>query len=213
MDIPAIKNNTITFNIFPPNINVTAIIGKNGSGKSSISEFILLFLTQEKHLEKKYRGILVLKDKDGNFIVYSKIDTLVINGDYILHSDLNEFEINNSEQELNELFQSLIFPYLNYSLTYHDILNYTSRLNDDAIKLHFPMIPDKRYGTINVVENDRNIEKIILNTYKTLPDEDKLKIYDDFFKPKYIEVYVNYDQIEKENNKLKDTISKFRENK
>jgi len=46
-------------NFFGDNINVTAIVGKNGSGKSSISEMILLKVPNKKH--KKY--IIVGYDK------------------------------------------------------------------------------------------------------------------------------------------------------
>ena len=53
------KELTITENqnyvsIFPENINVTAIVGENGTGKSSISELLVDFSYQEFHDEKTF---------------------------------------------------------------------------------------------------------------------------------------------------------------
>ncbi len=56
------ENDDYIENFFGDNINVTAIVGKNGSGKSSVAEMILLKIPKEKH--KKY--ILVgCSKKDG----------------------------------------------------------------------------------------------------------------------------------------------------
>lgn len=63
------ENGTLTINkkepepisVFPPNINVTAIVGENGSGKSSISGLLVEFSYQEFSSNNK-KGLLVFFD-------------------------------------------------------------------------------------------------------------------------------------------------------
>ena len=48
----AINENKDYVSIFPENINVTAIVGENGSGKSSIYELLINLLYKEKPILK-----------------------------------------------------------------------------------------------------------------------------------------------------------------
>jgi ABC-type dipeptide/oligopeptide/nickel transport system ATPase component len=63
------KNNEYLENFFGDNINVTAIVGKNGSGKSSIIELLLEIITFNKNIETKY--ILIF---DNNY--FTNIETI-----------------------------------------------------------------------------------------------------------------------------------------
>ena len=49
----AINENKDYVSIFPENINVTAIVGENGSGKSSIYELLINLLYKEKPILNK----------------------------------------------------------------------------------------------------------------------------------------------------------------
>jgi len=102
-DSLTIEDNKDYINIFPDNVNVTALVGKNGSGKSSIFKFILMLIyyTKYKNLEKdkfepngeyskfqkkEYiksnnididgtRGFLVIKTKDDFYRLNILVDT------------------------------------------------------------------------------------------------------------------------------------------
>ncbi|MCT7591261.1 ATP-binding protein [Aliarcobacter butzleri] len=69
------ENLTITENkdyvsIFPDNINVTAIVGENGSGKSSITELLIEFSYQEFHDKKTFLVFF-----DGNTFLFKQSNT------------------------------------------------------------------------------------------------------------------------------------------
>ena len=89
------KELTITENqnyvsIFPENINVTAIVGENGTGKSSISELLVDFSYQEFHDEKTF---LVFFDNNTFLFKQSytnkKVDFSIINHTRYADNDYN----------------------------------------------------------------------------------------------------------------------------
>jgi predicted ATP-dependent endonuclease of OLD family len=109
--------------IFPPNINVTAIVGENGSGKSSILELLKLIL---KNQNATYRGFLVWKgekfDYKGNIkikIYYKKeLIDIVKNGnakiDFFTHSSdvFNTILWMNQKNKLYDCEDDMIFKRL-----------------------------------------------------------------------------------------------------
>lgn len=115
-----INENKDYINIFPDNINVTAIVGENGSGKSSIIELLqhLIFLNpQEKEAWDKVENKIkdLNKNLPTNFILvfFDKyedkklkyISTIKINTDI---SFLNEFHMqiySNIDLKLKEVYQ------------------------------------------------------------------------------------------------------------
>ena len=71
------KNDNNIENFFGDNINVTAIVGKNGSGKSSVSEMILSKVPDKKH--KKYIIISWTKS-DNKFHSWGNIKKIDLSG-------------------------------------------------------------------------------------------------------------------------------------
>jgi predicted ATP-dependent endonuclease of OLD family len=112
--------------IFPPNINVTAIVGENGSGKSSILELLKLILEDKN---ATYKGFLVWKsgkfDYNGNMkikIYYKKkLIDIVKNAnnkiDFFTHSSdvFNTTLWMNQKNKLYDCEDDMIFNRLNSS--------------------------------------------------------------------------------------------------
>ncbi len=68
-----IDENKEYMNIFPENINVTAIVGENGSGKTNIITLLMksLFLTNKKEFQSSY---LLVYIQDKSLIYYSNFE-------------------------------------------------------------------------------------------------------------------------------------------
>ncbi len=80
-----IKEKEDYINIFPENINVTAIVGENGSGKSSILEIFANILNRES-LENINNFIYILFDRDDKFKCFTyevEVKKLMINNQNI----------------------------------------------------------------------------------------------------------------------------------
>jgi len=85
-----IKENSDYVNIFPENINVTAIVGENGSGKSSLLESLLEMFSEGyyKLLEEDncYNYLLVYKIKDKYYYVNKETKDISIKDERKLFS-------------------------------------------------------------------------------------------------------------------------------
>lgn len=79
--------------IFPENINVTAIVGENGSGKSSILEEILNIISPKILVIRLNNTFYIHKKKDiPTNVIYEKMNLLFFNSIY-LHTDVIKYEL------------------------------------------------------------------------------------------------------------------------
>jgi len=143
-----IKEKNDSINLYPNNINVTAIVGENGSAKSTLVELITFFRIEKiNHILKDKSLILVFEENDTlyipdmNFIDWShsfeKLNLQVIN-----HTKLN---IQEKDTDASELFDISIFL--------NDMSNFT-----DQSKIHESLKIDKYESLYNgyhiLYEND-----------------------------------------------------------
>jgi predicted ATP-binding protein involved in virulence len=152
------ENDDYIENFFGENINVTAIVGKNGSGKSSILEFFLL---------KEQRG------KNNNFIfIYIKSSTLEIytNKEFTVSSKIhyNQYIENIKYDDNNREFK-MIFSFAQYlTRENHPKVN---NGNDRVILL------EQRSNISDFLEKKFNelLKKLEVNNYDNVKIKDKVQ--------------------------------------
>jgi predicted ATP-binding protein involved in virulence len=162
------KDNNYIENFFGNNINITAIVGKNGSGKSNIVRFLREFIDNKTD----YHALVFYYNKDNETFFYQSS---------------NEITIVNSSLEIEKIkcLKYTSFPLFDYSLT----------INNDDSFLWKPIFPRKYEDNINTIsldkESRRNVKNIIKN-YLYLEKDKQLDKFKDFFIPTKILLNINF---------------------
>ena len=140
-------------NFFGDNINVTAIVGKNGSGKSSVLEILkyqdsnefLSFLTL--YFYKKTNKFILKKELNSNLVLLKNNQQIPFLSyergiDYISHtSDINNlFLYANHHTKFYELSNSMKFEIFKYDLPNSTLKHENTKLNFDKQKTFFSTI-------------------------------------------------------------------------
>ena len=157
------KENKDYVSIFPPNINVTAIVGENGSGKSSILDIISLILQKD---EKKYNYFLICSENKNDLVIYKNFDKEIK-------------DINNKIKEHDKIpTKSIIDDYKNLSSLHIDKheKNYAPIDNtDNAINI---IGNTKKYPVLKFINDSTKfflptIARINIKTKGITPEEQK----------------------------------------
>ncbi|MDX4061350.1 AAA family ATPase [Aliarcobacter skirrowii] len=180
-------------NFFGDNVNVTAIVGENGSGKSSLVKFIRLFLKiflEENDRRSRFeplsisQSLIVFYDKRKNKFLcldYEINCNLKVKHDieYILYEKVSYKNIDS--------LKDTIFPVLDYSLTY-DRLIHNFRFREDEQNIKFQNFPNKSSRGIDFLDEEINTLKKIFQNYKELNTKKQWAIFEDFFHPQFITI-------------------------
>ncbi len=171
-------------NFFGDNINVTAIVGKNGSGKSSVLKILKKYINNIHHRKES-----PINAHGSNYIEWTKENEYYIDEKILIvfYSKKDEkfyyqssFELENNDLLEEALHLSNIsYPLFDYSLTYDKEIS----KKDEVFPTKYHVENNKK-AIVFDIEHSRNIENIIKN-YFYLKNEfyDKFK---DFFVPKKI---------------------------
>lgn len=174
--------------IFPENINVTAIVGENGSGKSSIIKIILMLIYGKQSLEpqiesqlKEYKFFLIIKKND-------RFEKISLIEDYESITDQDNTQI--------EEIQTIDFFSIHFNYMLDTLYDGTK---DEWIKKIYHR--NDRYATPILLEpykNADNEEKIDLKIIEYLNNQRILKFYNNiktdtlinsFFNPNKLKIF------------------------
>ncbi|WP_457744024.1 AAA family ATPase [Sulfurimonas sp.] len=182
-----VEENKAYVSIFPDNVNVTAIVGENGSGKSSLLEILMLLFFESKNFDIEKRIWLIFYNKTNNIldIKYFQNNNIVFDNIKISNRKTAKNSINESDDK--KYFHSRSFQnnanfyniYYNTSLDLisSEFLEYCSnniRTNSASMydldfkpqnRLNLFAFPSKKNKIIDIRKNENTI---ILNMYKSM---------------------------------------------
>lgn len=180
-------------NFFGDNVNVTAIVGENGSGKSSLVKFIRLFLKiflEENDRRSRFEPLSISQSL---IVFYDKRKNKFLCLDYEINCNLKakdniEYILYEKDNYKNiDFLIDTIFPVLDYSLTY-DRLVHNFRLREDKENSKFQNFPNKSSRGVDFLDEEKEIIKKIFKNYKELNDKKQWAIFEDFFHPQSITI-------------------------
>jgi predicted ATPase len=151
--------------IFPENINITAIVGENGSGKSSISELLVDFSYQEFHDEKTFlvffNNTFIFKQSyTGN-----KVNFSIINKTNYTYDDKNDSRTSSCIYFSNDVATFFNNPKFHYHSIYSNLdafYNYNTKLMKNNKYSYSTSEQINKLETFNIrfknlLETDKNI--------------------------------------------------------
>ncbi len=164
------KDNDYIENFFGENINVTAIVGKNGSGKSAILESI--YFNSKKLLDK---NIIIIK-KNTKFIIYTKFK-------------INNIMNNTKVPLIIEKEKLIDIPYMNISHFHNEDINLTDINHISVYRNRMYHYEVEGWDENDITDRYKNF-KTELN-YFFLSYKNMYKDFEDFFhieKTKYFSI-------------------------
>ena len=181
------KENEYIKDFFGENINVTAIVGKNGSGKSNVLES-LIHLSLENIYNKQEKLIFSIYFCNGNYYLSSTHDkTMKINSNIPL--------LKNNETFLMHYDYTLSTIVFDYDEIDKDIVD-NSYFDEIYKEQSYPLImqPIKSTYNISIIENiDKKAMDYMLEF--NINNSIKLTHINSFFQPKYFKLSFDYRRI------------------
>jgi len=177
------ENNDYIENFFGDNINITAIVGKNGSGKSGILKFLRLLVDNNDDNRKGFIFYFYKEKEEEKFLLKEYgIEPIIL--------DIEKKIVKKYDTHIS-------FPLFDYSFTFDPLI----RNN----KWH-PVYPDKNKNAILFSEELKRNQKNIVNNYRNLEKEKQLEKFKDFFQPTKIAIYIDFSTLS--SRKLKNEYQK-----
>lgn len=208
------ENNKLTIakhkeyvSVFPDNINVTAIVGENGSGKSSIVKFVfkMIYFNKYKNLEMASyymdQGFLILHER-GKFYKMSMLadssskSEQTVRVGVVGYFDGQQIKITDLEEKDID-FYSIHFNYMIDTLKDSDEDKFVDTIYHKSDNYDCPLLlePYKMVGSreqIDIANLEYLSQQKFANVFKLGIKNDFIK---KFFQPNYVKTEVNINKI------------------
>ena len=158
-----IDENKDYVSIFPEKINITAIVGENGSGKSSLIKFLMKAIFNKSSSKDSSKFFIIIEEEGKLELYHNNIDD--INTNYSKYNIFNE--------EIQKKLKKIFFQFIDFSLT-NNILN-----SDKEYKENFAAEPSTEYlgggpgytSKVPIISFDSLMMGKSISLYKLIDDE------------------------------------------
>ena len=168
------------------NININAIVGKNGTGKSTIVELLFAIINHISFTKKINKDIIQIDDLRVELIFESShLYKIIINDDTIKilqyakenNQYINPIELNISEFDLDELFYTIAVNYSQHSLNslYMGPWIHSLFHKNDAYQTPIVIEPYRKHGDINISRQEELIKQRLVTNLLLQEDSDDKK--------------------------------------
>lgn len=178
-----VSKKEILHNFFGKNINITAVVGENGSGKSNILKAIEQIILDEE--QQLFNYILVYsKNKELNYISNMKIESSV------------------PQKSINENFNTLVYKYKTTQEEQHQAHYYSSSY------LNYIMLNKKEIANLLIYEYNQSFD-FNITTFMYIPNQIEITLKDD---NELIQEHINFIRYSKR-EEVKKLFLSFSQNK
>ncbi len=191
------------------NVNINAIVGKNGTGKSTIVE-LLFAIINNISFEKKINGDIIKIDKLRVELVFESIHIykIIINDEikilqYIKENNkyINPIELNIREFNFDKLFYTITVNYSQHSLNSLYMGDWIHSLfhKNDSYQTPIVIEPYRKNGNININIQEALIKQRLVTNLLLQEDTDNKqnspRQLTEFYRAKSLKISFNIDKI------------------
>ena len=170
-----IDENKDYVSIFPDNIDITAIVGKNGSGKTSLLTLFVGGIFANKKNRKNIKNLFFVYEKDKEFVCYYffEEEIQITSKKQIINKELY---MNIDKSIFNDDFKNNYFLFMDFSIGQLDLWNSSTQ---EEYKKYYALEPSRNYFSAGPGYNSKieptsfaaNMKANILYLYKYLDEE------------------------------------------
>lgn len=176
------NKNISLFNLKNVNLNINAIVGKNGTGKSTLVELMFALINNISFIKKLNKNIEKVDGLKVEFIYKSQYIYKIKLDDDILkifkyHEKDNEFIDCTDSFDVRELFYTIAVNYSQYSFNKLILGDWIHSLfhKNDSYKTPIVIEPYRKDGNIDVNRQEELIKRRLLSNLLLPEDQDDIK--------------------------------------
>jgi len=199
------EKNISLFDLDNVNLNINAIVGKNGTGKSTIVELFFAFINNLAAIKELNKDIKPIHDLKVEFLYeHEHIYKITVKNNTFIckrFDQINEKFIDITDFNIESLFYTIAVNYSQHSLNSLILGDWIYSLfhKNDSYKTPIVIEPYRKEGNIDINKQERLIKQRMLSNLLEQEDENDIKNsprqLTEFYRAKYLDLSLNNKKI------------------